>query len=100
MPELRFAITQPQKSVLTRQHIWTIDSGISYTGSIGWRITDQSIRSNTRVNTSLDGWQSQLSLSEDRGSFPWSIDNAMHTLVLQSHAQVLGTYKTVYSTCL
>ena len=35
MPELRFAITQPQKSVLTRQHIWTIDSGISYTGSIG-----------------------------------------------------------------
>ena len=35
MPELRFAITQLQKSVLTRQHIWTIDSGISYTGSIG-----------------------------------------------------------------
>ena len=34
MPELRFAITQLQKSVLTRQHILTIDSGISYTGSI------------------------------------------------------------------
>jgi len=47
MPDLRFAITQPQKSVLTRQHIYTIDSGISYTGSIGWRITDPSIRSNT-----------------------------------------------------
>jgi len=27
--------------------IWTIDSGISYTGSIGWRITDPSILSNT-----------------------------------------------------
>ena len=35
MPELRFAITQLQKSVPTRQHIWTIDAGISYTGSIG-----------------------------------------------------------------
>ena len=30
-----FAITQLQKSLLTRQHIWTIDLGISYTGSIG-----------------------------------------------------------------
>jgi len=29
MPELRFAITQPQKSVLTRQHMWTTDSDIS-----------------------------------------------------------------------
>jgi len=65
MPELWFAITQLQKSVLTRQHIGTIDSGISYTGSIGWRITDQSIRWNTESNPSLDGWQSQLSLSED-----------------------------------
>ena len=26
---------------------WTIDSGISYTGSIGWRITDPSVLSNT-----------------------------------------------------
>jgi len=67
MPELRFAITQLQKSVLTRQHIWTIDSGVSYTGSIGWGITDPSIRSNTESNPSLEGWQSQLSLSEDMG---------------------------------
>jgi len=27
--------------------IWTIDSGISYTGSIGWKITGPSILSNT-----------------------------------------------------
>ena len=27
--------------------IWTIDSGISYTGSIGWRITGPSVLSNT-----------------------------------------------------
>ena len=27
--------------------IWTIDSGISSTGSIGWRITDPSVLSNT-----------------------------------------------------
>jgi len=51
---MMFAITQLQKSVLTRQHIWTTDSGISYTGSIGWRITDPSIRTNTKP--SLDGW--------------------------------------------
>jgi len=27
--------------------IWTTDSGISYTGSIGWRITGSSVLSNT-----------------------------------------------------
>jgi len=58
MPELRFAITKLQKSVLARQHIWTIDSGISYTGSIGWRITDPSIHSNTE------------------STFPWMDDKA------------------------
>jgi len=61
MPELRFAITQPQKSVLTRQHIYTIDSGISYTGSISWRITDPSIRSNT---------ESTLPWMDDKASSP------------------------------
>jgi len=34
MPQLRFAITQPQNSVLTRQHKWTIDSDISYTSAL------------------------------------------------------------------
>jgi len=50
MPELTFAITQQQKSVTgSHWYIWTIDSwsGISYTGSIGWRITDPSVLSNT-----------------------------------------------------
>jgi len=42
----RFAITQLLKPVLTRQHIWTIDSDIMAV-LIGWRITDPSIRSNT-----------------------------------------------------
>jgi len=37
MPQLKCAITQPQKSVLTRQHMWTTDSDISYTGSVGWK---------------------------------------------------------------
>jgi len=49
MPELRFAITQQQKSV-PGSHWYMdnyIDSGISYTGSIGWRITDPSVLSNT-----------------------------------------------------
>ena len=49
MPELKFAITQPQKSVHTRKHLYTIDSGSSYTGRIGWRITDPSIPSNTEL---------------------------------------------------
>jgi len=57
----RFAITQLQKSVLTRQHIWTTDSGISYTGSIGWRITDPSICSNT---------ESILPWMDDKASSP------------------------------
>jgi len=57
MLEVRFASTQTvQKSVLTRQHIWTIDSGISYTGSIAWRFTDPCKYSfKHQVNPSLDG---------------------------------------------
>jgi len=57
-----FAITQQQKSVTGIYDIWTIDSGISYTGSTGWRITDPSILSSTEfdgllhwVNPSMDG---------------------------------------------
>jgi len=50
MPELRFTITQQQKSSLRRLNlalgIWSIDSGISYTGSIDQTITDPSICSN------------------------------------------------------
>jgi len=44
MPELRFAITHRQPLIYGQL---TIDSGISYTGSIGWRITGQSVLSNT-----------------------------------------------------
>ena len=58
---LSWAITQPQKSVLTRQHIYSIESGISYTGSIGWRITNPSICSNT---------ESTLPLMDDKVSSP------------------------------
>jgi len=35
--------------------IWTIDSGISYTGSNCWRITDPSILSNTE-STQFSEW--------------------------------------------
>jgi len=55
MLELRFASTEQQKSLLTSSRllglalgIWTIDSSISYIGSIGWRITDPGIYSNTK----------------------------------------------------
>ena len=41
--------------------IWTIDSGISYTGSIDWRITDPSIVSNT---------ESTLLWMDDKASSP------------------------------
>ena len=42
--------------------IWTIDSGISYTGSFGWRITDPSILLNT---------ESTLLWMDDNASSPW-----------------------------
>jgi len=38
----------------------TIDSGISYTHSIGWRITDPSIHSNTE--STLPGWMTKPAL--------------------------------------
>jgi len=41
--------------------IWTIDSGISYTGSIGWRITDSRILSNA---------ESTLLWMDDKASSP------------------------------
>jgi len=115
MPELKFATTQPQKSVVTKQHIWTIDSGISYTGSIGWKITGSSIHSNTEStlpwmddkasspclktggihrsrhskrmdNTSLI--QIYIHICDrdlpQSSQVPCSIDNTMHTPVLQS----------------
>ena len=41
--------------------IWTIDSGISYTGSIDWRITDSRILSNT---------ESTLLWMDDKASSP------------------------------
>ena len=62
MPELRLAITQQQS--VTGSHwykLWTIDSGISYTGSIGWRITDPSIVLNT---------ESTLLWMDDKASSP------------------------------
>jgi len=71
--KLRFAITEEQKSVFTGSRllscslVWlalgigTIDSGSSYTGSIGWRITQT-------PSQPFSG--SQLSLSEDQG-YPW-----------------------------
>jgi len=43
-------------------HVWTIDSGISYTGSIGWRITDPRILLNT---------ESTLLWMDDIASSPW-----------------------------
>ena len=92
--------------------IWTIDSGISYTGCIGWRITDPSVLSNTKStllwmddqasslclktggthrsrhskNTSLN--HSDIFILNDRDlpqSFqvPGLIDNTMHTLLLR-----------------
>ena len=92
--------------------IWTIDSGISYADSID-SLTQAAVQTMSQTWLSLDGWQSQLSLFEDRSrhsksmnnispiysgihicdrelpqSFqvPRSIDNTMHTLVLRSHA--------------
>ena len=51
MPELRVVTTQQQNSVLTGS---IIISGISYTGSIGGRIADPSIHSNTESNLWMD----------------------------------------------
>jgi len=63
VPQLRFAITQQQKSITGSR--WYMDNwlqALSYTGSIGWRITHASILSNTGfdgllhwVNPSVDG---------------------------------------------
>ena len=70
--------------------IQTIDSGISYTGSIGWRITDPSIQSKpkTESDPSLDGWQSQFSLSEDWGYHTF-IHSFTHLFSLMEASSVL-----------
>ena len=84
--------------------IWTIDSGISYTGSIGWRITDPSILSNPESTqpSSLDGWQSQLSLSKDRGNHRSRHSKSMNNTSL-NHSDIfivmVGTYLSL-SKCL
>ena len=62
MPELRFAITQLQKSVLTRQHIWTIDSGISYTGS---NLAEESL-----TQASVQALSQTLLWMDDKASSP------------------------------
>ena len=57
----RFAITHCSSLSQAATDIWTIDSGISYTGSIDWRITDSRILSNT---------ESTLPWMDDKGSSP------------------------------
>ena len=59
--------------------IWTIDSGISYTGSIGWRITGPSVLSNTESTLLwMEGKASSLCLKTGgthRSRHSKSIDN-------------------------
>ena len=76
--------------------IWTIDSGISYTGSIGWRITDPSIRSNTESNPSLDWWQSQLSLSEDWGNHRSRHSNSKYFTYSFIHSDTFINFIHIY----
>ena len=67
MPELRFA-SHSHRSLSSQGSIYTIDSGTSYIGSIGWRITDPSIRSNTKSTLPwMDDKASSPCLSQDWG---------------------------------
>jgi len=66
--------------------IRTIDSGISYTGSIGWRITDPSVQSKTKNWVRpFSGWmKSQFSLSED-----WGYHTFIHSFSSMEASSVL-----------
>ena len=91
MPELRFAITQQVSP--HRLHIQA-----SYTSSIGWRVADPSIHSNTQANPSLDGWQSQLSLSQKTGGthrsrHSKSIDNTSLISFIHSFRYYIHIFK-------
>ena len=97
MPELRLAITQQQS--VTGSHwykLWTIDSGISYTGSIGWRITDPSIVLNT---------ESTLLWMDDKASSPCLKTGGTHrsrhsksmdTTSLNRSDILIGTYLSLF----
>jgi len=101
MPELRFAITQQPLRSLSQAatEIWTIDLGISYTGSIGWRITDPSVLSNTESTLLwMDDKASSLCLKKGdthRSRHSKSMDNTS-----LNHSDIfilmIGTYRSLF----
>ena len=99
MPELRFAITQLQKSVPTRQHVWTIDSGINYTGSIGRR---------SLIQASVQTLSQTLLWMDDKASSPclktWGTHRSRHSKSMNTTSLnrsdifilMIGTYLSLF----
>ena len=79
--------------------IWTIDSGISYTGSIGWRITDPSVLSNTK-SCFLNAWIYGYPQSWDRESWLFHPSREGLDKTSLNHSDIfilmIGTYRSLF----
>ena len=101
MLELRFAITQQPLRSLSQAatEIWTIDSGISYTGIIGWRITDPSVLSNTE-STLLWMDDKASSLCRKKGGTHRSRHSKSMDNTSLNHSDIftlmIGTYRSLF----